>query len=87
MVYLSTFIPLLLQSGSSLTLYGIGNYWHVKINFTKVNLIVINLKIILGVEETVQQLRTLNTLEEDQGSVPSTHLVANNHFQLQFQWI
>jgi hypothetical protein len=32
-----------------------------------------------------QQLRALATLAEDAGSVPSIHMVDNNHPQLQFQ--
>ena len=32
-----------------------------------------------------QQLKALAALAEDPGLVPSTHIVANNHLQLQFQ--
>jgi hypothetical protein len=32
----------------------------------------------------VQQLRALTALAEDPGSIPSTHMVTNNHQQLHF---
>lgn len=36
---------------------------------------------------TAQQLRALDTLTEDLGSVPTTQRVAHNHLDLQFQSI
>jgi hypothetical protein len=33
----------------------------------------------LGAGEMAQQLRALTTLAEDQGSIPSTLMVAHNH--------
>jgi hypothetical protein len=35
----------------------------------------------------VQQLRTMTTLAEDLGSILSTHILAPNHGNLQFQGI
>ena len=34
---------------------------------------------VLGTGEMAQQLRALSALAEDLGSIPSTHMVANNH--------
>lgn len=33
----------------------------------------------------VQGIRALAVLAEDQGSVPSTHIAADNHLELQFK--
>lgn len=35
----------------------------------------------------IQELRAVAILVEDQGSVPSTHILAHNHLQLHFKWI
>jgi hypothetical protein len=35
----------------------------------------------------VQRLRALAALAEDPGLIPSTHMVAHNHFKLYFQGI
>ena len=39
----------------------------------------------VGDEEMDQRLQELATLPEDMDSIPSTHLAAHNHLQLQFR--